>query len=764
MHDLHGFLSARGRRSAREGRRPGFRIVTGLVLALVLSGLTSTPATAATLNEQRAALSKLTYAAAGDYVASRAYVPVLARVNGLAVKGAIASGMRSLGAARIALAKAGTQKAMNEAAVKVRAERQRAATTRRAGQQLAVLKYFRAKQQKIAQTALSGALSRKISWISYRATKARAAAFSTLLEADTRRQVGSLGKLVKPLALLAAPYTDELQKGVGSIPTAPGLVGFAGGCALPAASNTFRPVLPADGPGVATNKQLAYEAAARASSDEKLARVHGLMLRSASAEAKKSLSLSQLHMSYPSRVARLGYGWLSGSDTASRDALASDARTILKAGPEGMITLRSSGVLLTAATASDWVKLSGLDEIVLVNWLGPQTCLYADRENVVKTPTNVPVVHNAANFVAAAVFLKGMPAQSAALAQASLTSIQPGLRTITVDGGTQEGPGYWTFQSRAVATLYATLPNAYVTPPIVMPSLDRVSRYAINSTDPTGRPTAFGDATPEPLSPLMPAWDAKMRNDGAVGAWSAARFDEQPNAYLAWWRVSPGNLPARQSEVFPYTGLAALQLPDGTATLKGGSNAFTHSNRDLGTISLFRRGVQWAVDPGGMPEGTPGYYSVFQRYTYWKPGTAAHSTLSFTGMNQWATAKAAVTAVSSSEAWVDMRAALPGTSTARRTVQHTAAGMVVKDAVRSATPRNMTWQWVTDASVKMVSSTRATLTRDGQSITIQLEGVPSGSTLTAVAAPETGSDGKALTLLKLSMPRVTSLNLTATAF
>lgn len=38
-----------------------------------------------------------------------------------------------------------------------------------------------------------------------------------------------------------------------------------------------------------------------------------------------------------------------------------------------------------------------------------------------------------------------------------------------------------------------------------------------------------------------------------------------------------------------------------------------------------------------------------------------------------------------------------------------------------------------------------------------------GATLTAVRAPDAGPDGKTLTILKLTMPRVTSLDVTATA-
>uniref|UniRef100_UPI0012FE7FBD heparinase II/III domain-containing protein n=1 Tax=Arthrobacter sp. TB 26 TaxID=494420 RepID=UPI0012FE7FBD len=415
------------------------------------------------------------------------------------------------------------------------------------------------------------------------------------------------------------------------------------------------------------------------------------------------------------------------------------------------------------SSAVDWVKLAGLEETVLVRWLGPQTCLYEDRDSFVTTPTNMASIHNAANFVAGAVFLKRWPEQAAALAQVSLKSIQPALQMITADGGTQEGPGYWNYQSRAVAVLYSTLANAYRSVPVAMPSLAKVSGYALNSTSPDGLPTPFGDALPQELSALMPAWDARVRGDAGVAAWVAGRFAQKPDAYLMWWRIAPGALPAKLTSVYPQTGFAALHVPGSTATLKGGSNVLTHAHLDLGTVSFFRRGIQWAVDPGMMPSSTSGYYSALQRYTYWKPGTSAHSTLTIPGVNQPVTASAAIKAVSTIAASVDLRQALPGTSTATRTVTHGSTSMVIKDVIRAATAKDLTWQWVTDASVS-IGTNRAVLRRDGQAITIVFSGVPAGSALTAVPAPDTGPDGKALTILKLTMPQITALDLTATAY
>lgn len=754
---------AKGSCCAVVGRNLWRHLSVATVLAVVMAGFLAPPVAAATLSEQRRVLRDAQYSAAQDYVASRDFVPLLARANGLSVKAAIASGMASLKTVGNELTVATTQLRMDAVRVKMGTEILRAATVKRSGQQLVELKDLRTRQQQIVRTALADTLAARISVASYNETKARAAGFSTQLSDDAARQLGVLGQAVVAPALVSPNYLPALQQGSGSIPAAPGWTGFPGGCGLPAAPSAFTPGLPTDGPGVGTTSQLAAEAPARAVADPALRAVHAQMLRAAVNESGLVLSLDQLRAAYVLRVPRLGYGWLSGGDAKARDVLAADTKTILSAGPENMSTLASSHLLLAASSAADWVRLRGLEETVLVRWLGPQTCLLADRDTFVMAATNLAAIHNAANFVATAVFLKGWPSLAAALAQASLRSIQPALQMITADGGTQEGPGYWTYQSRAIALLYATLPNAYGNVPVGMPSLAKVSVYAMNSTDPDGRPSPFGDSLPNEFSALMPAWDAHVRHDPAVAAWVAGRFSQKPDAYLMWWRTPPGSLPAKRTTVFPHTGLAALQLPASTATLKGGENVLTHSHLDLGTVSFYRKGVQWSVDPGMMPNTTPGYYSALQRFTYWKPGTSAHSTLGFTGVNQPVAAKAAIHAVSGSAASVDLRQALPGTTTATRTVTHGTTSLVIRDVIGASVAKDMTWQWVTDATVTL-GANRAVLRRDGQAISIVLTGVPAGSILTAVPAPDTGADGKALTILKLEMPQVRSLDLTATAF
>ncbi|MHA7142662.1 S-layer homology domain-containing protein [Arthrobacter sp. Sr33] len=715
-----------------------------------------------TLSKQRSDLQVIIAAAQQEYVNSRPFISSLPRPNGVVVQDAIALGTGELQKVAVAVREADTQAKIDQVAPRVRDERLRAATVKTSAAQLKRVVELRITQQDIARKLLADRGAARITEANYQAGKSRAAGFTTQLAADAANQLSVIGKVVQPKPMLATGWLDELQGGTKPIPSAPGWVGFAGGCALPYADPKFAPRLPAAGPGVATNNNLVARAKVTGETDATVGPIHRQMIREASRQAATSLTVEQLWRGYPERVARLGYGWLEAGDVPARDSLRSDAKKILAAGPESMNTLTASHLLLAAATGSDWSSATGMEETVLIRWLGPITCLHEDRENFVDAASNIAAIHNSATFAAAAVFLEKQPLLSAALARESLVSIQPALKLILTDGGTQEGPGYWTYQSRALASLYSTLPNVYSTLPVAMPPLAKTSGYALNSTALDGVPTAFGDAEPNKLIPLMPAWDAYSRGDRAVAAWVEKELIEKPDAYLMWWRVQPGALPAKKSSVYPLTGLAALHLPAGTAVLKGGDNAASHGHLDLGSLAFYRKGVQWSIDPGGELGSPAGYYSAGTRWNFWKTSTSAHSTLSVAGANQPLTAKAATTMQSPTSASVNLTQALAGSNSAKRSIEHTQTGMTVRDTVTSAAGIPLTWQWVTDAAVTVdASSNVAVLSKNGKQVTIQLGGVPGGSKLSVVQAPETSNTGATLRIVRLVMPKVTSLNLTA---
>ena len=171
-------------------------VATVVTLAVLSSAVVASPASAATLSEQRSALRQITYVAAQDYVNARPYVPQLARRNALTVKDAIASGTASLKAAGDALSVATTQAAMDAVAVRIRNEATRAATVRKSALQLTVLVDYRTAQQSVATKALADYSAARISLSTYGGAKERTSAFTTQLAADTAAQLAVIGQPV----------------------------------------------------------------------------------------------------------------------------------------------------------------------------------------------------------------------------------------------------------------------------------------------------------------------------------------------------------------------------------------------------------------------------------------------------------------------------------------------------------------------------------------------------------------------------------------
>ncbi|SDJ53201.1 Heparinase II/III-like protein [Arthrobacter cupressi] len=665
-------------------------------------------------------------------------------------------------AAAAAISAATTQAEVDAAAKLVATESVRSSTAKQAATKLVRLQEIRLEHASIVTKALQDKLDGQISSQAYAYLEERATALSTLLSAGVNTQLQTVGKAVTSPPLTVEAPLAALKSGTGSITPAAGWVGFPGGCALPAAQDTFRPQPLSQGPSIITTSKLVQDTKVRMLADPLLAKEHAYLLRSAIAEGAIVRDPATPWIWFPTRVMRLGYGWLAGQDILAREKLAADTRDILLAGPGLTLDVRSATVLTAAATSADWIGgLPVVNDSVLVKWIGPLSCMLSDHDNWVDGPTNLSAIHDSAALLAAVAFLKDRPTQSAALSKAALIAVQPALKMITTDGGSFEGPGYWNYQSTALSSLYSTAANVYGTTPVPLPSLANVSKYAIDAATPSGQAVDFADSSPQRMSPLMPAWDSYARKDSTVAGWVIGEYQKARDVRLLWWWTSPSAPRQPVSSRFSTTGLAVLQAPGKTAALKGGVNGSLHSHLDLGTFSYHSKGVDWIVDPGAGSYSLPGYFSSTQRWTYWKTSTASHSTISDSGKNQPLTATAALAVPSPTGAVVDLRAALPGTTKALRSATLTTAGVNLTDSIQAPQPRDLRWQIVTDAAVTITGS-QATLTKSAQTLTITFNGAPATAQLTATPAPETSSTGANLTLLTLSLPKVTTTTLTAT--
>ncbi|MET3351999.1 UNVERIFIED_ORG: hypothetical protein ABID57_003712, partial [Arthrobacter sp. UYEF1] len=366
-----------------------------------------------TISEQRAALRTAYYKSAQELVDARAAAGGLPRGQATAFALAISGSAVTMRAAAAAISAATTQPQVDAAAELVRIESVRSSTAIQAANKLVRLQQMRLEHISVVTLALQDRTAGRISAAAYSELDSRAAALSTLLAVAVSEQLQTVGKAVPSLPLTVEAPLAALKSGTGPITPAPGWVGFPGGCALPAAQDGFRPVPLSPGPSIVTTAKLVRDAKDRMMADPVQAKEHAYLLRSATAEAAIIRDPETPWVWFPTRVLRLGYGWLAGQDTASRDKLATDTRNILLAGPETMEDVRSSAVLSAAATAVDWTGgMPVVNDSVLVKWIGPTTCMLSDHEDWVDGPTNLSAVHDSAVFLAAVAFLKDRPAQS----------------------------------------------------------------------------------------------------------------------------------------------------------------------------------------------------------------------------------------------------------------------------------------------------------------------------------------------------------------
>ena len=708
------------------------------------------------------------------------------------------TGLRYLRAVEARLAAAGTQSEVDAVADRVFLERRRARVFRVATVLARTSFDARGTAVRTGQQAFTDRLEGTLPEADYAEVRSDAAAVSALAATDRRRAWSALLTTSAPAASEAAAAVPALTSTERA--TAPsGWVGIPGGCAVRAGATSW--LGRAGEPGVHLWADQAQVAAARTRATETsgpAATAHAALMRAADAQrAPLGTDLALVSSSLQLRAQRLGYAWLVTDDADARSWLRDDLGKALLPGPQAANVLRDGVSLEALATDLDWLGVDEEDspeaamlrEALLVRWLGPVSCRYDNLDSTVTGTTNIPIAVNTAALHAAYALAVAEPRVAAGLARTALGLLLPAVRTMTLDGGSFEGPSYWNLQARYLAAVYGTTAAVYAgtEPPVTLPSPSAHPAFAWSSTDARGVALPFSDAypTPERLRPGLVAWMAHRTGEARAGAFMRAALERPTEGWqVLWWPTEAAlaaEAPERTSRLFRRTGLAALQAGETTAWLKGGSSRESHTHLDLGMIGYSRYGVHWAVDPGKGDYALPQYSSrtaTSKRWTYWKVSAAGHSTLSAPpGQPPLRTAPFTSFSTTSSDplaargsATVDLRQVLPGASSATRTAALAADGtLTVTDRVSSTVARSWVWRWITDATVTVTgagSSRLLTLSRDDQQVQLLLDGLPAGSSLTVVTGPEDalGPDGRQLRAITLVLGKTTRLGLRATVF
>lgn len=688
---------------------------------------------------------------------------------------------------RARLNAADTQSEVDAVAPLVKRERTRARTFRITTSLGSASFSARTSARSVGQQAFSDQLASSITPEEYAERRADSAAVAALAANDKRRAMAALGGLTPPAASQARAAVPALSNSDRvSMPS--GWVAVPGGCAVPAASSAWIGTAGQPGRHLWVDEAQIAAAQARVVTGSDLAREADRKLRVAADRLKAPLTtdLANVYTPLKMRTSRLGYEALMG-DTEAMSWLQQDLQAAMVPGPQARNPLRDAISMEALATDLDWTGLDSsgdpnaatLREALLVRWLGPQSCRFDDRESAVVANNNYAIVNDVATFHAALALASAEPVIAAGLARAAIGRLMLGLTAMTADGGSFEGPSYWNLQTRYLGAFYGTAAAVYGdNPPLALPSPDLAASYAWNSVAPDGSSLTFADtAMPsEALRPGLVSWVAHRTGLPEAGALARQSLVIPTEGLQLLWYPSDEAVaaatPARRSVLFRRTGLAALQSPEATAWLRGGTSKEGHAHLDLGTVGYFKHGIHWAVDPGQDDYSLPGYSSsspTSKRWTYWKVASKGHTTLRpAAGQPPLKATPYTAFSPTSRTARLDLRSVMPGATGATRTVVLSDTGVLsIRDRVTSATAKSWVWGWVTDADVTISgtgSSRMITLSRDGKSVRIALGGLPARSTVAVLAGPSSavGPTGRPLRAVTVTLGPTTSLALSAT--
>lgn len=750
-------------------------LLVGVVAAfVVVPVLAAPPAVAASVTAQRSVLWDQYRSASNDYNASWKMYGSLPLADKKYVGSKIDSGMKALKKVQPLIAGARTSYSLRKAKNAMSTARARAGATRTATWMLRNAMSARESARSRVNSHLASYVAGNLSESTYRKSAAAAAAVSTKVEADRKAALASLGRTVKPKSTSPLSAMASYASGNYALTPSWGWTGVPGGCALPtvSASQWLGDATEA-GPHLWTNSTWESSARNLQGKDAEFDNAYEQVLRGGANEAARNYDWNKVIAAQylPKRSLFLGLRWRETGDSDARTTLIKDVQKVVSRGPvdsplQSAMTLEAMATSVDLTEPSESTRTPILEQL-MVKWLGPASCQIADRSSYVFGSYNIPVVHNTAHSFGAIAVADLYPEAAASLLASSLGAIQPALRVLATDGGSPEGPEYWNFQTRYAAALYATVKSVYGnSPPVDLPDLSKTTNYWWSSTARNGQTFTHSDSQDIGLRPYVPGWWGFAHGDKAGGQALIDRADNSPEAWSIWWWPRGSHSPqARQSTLFDRTGVATLHANGATAWLKGGNSTTNHSHLDLGTVGYVKDDVLWAIDPYRAAYSSA-YFNRATRWNFWEASTQSHSTLRVGGKNnQWSKGYANFAGFSTSRrvATLDMRKAISGAKTARRSIaMYSSGSLKVSDQVTTSTAQQYVWQWTTDASVS-VSGKTVTLKRSGRSVKMTFSGLPSGSYIRVVSAPsgKRSADGLTMRQVNVVTPKVKALSMAA---
>jgi len=329
-------------------------------------------------------------------------------------------------------------------------------------------------------------------------------------------------------------------------------------------------------------------------------------------------------------------------------------------------------------------------------------------------------------------------------------SIPIAMKEYAPDGGIVEGPGYWSYATNYTAFYLAAVQSALATDFGLResPGLAEAGMFRIHTIGPLNRTFNFADAGDgvggaEEMFYLARAFDrpvysaherALLATNRAIGPF-----------HLLWFQSGGETKDLPRAAHFRHVEVATFRSAwnDANAAFvgfKGGDNAASHANLDLGSFVYDANGVRWARDLGPDDYNLPGYFGK-QRWTYYRLRTEGQNTLTIDGANQNVKGKAKIVAFSGGPsrtfAVADLSDGYAGQATrVTRGVELIGKQLLVQDEVEADEPVEVVWHMHTDAKIELADEgRRAVLSQGGKRVTAHIGGASGAKFEIALADP-----------------------------
>ena len=379
-------------------------------------------------------------------------------------------------------------------------------------------------------------------------------------------------------------------------------------------------------------------------------------------------------------------------------------------------------------------------------------------------------VCNACMIASALAVYEHQPEKSEAMIQEAIENNRKAVETFGPHGGYPEGYSYWHYGTVYQTMLFEVLKTAIgyeSNLPDSSAGFDNTGAYAMMMTTPTGRCFSYADV-------------AIGANVSPASFWLARHFNHPELLYVdrqmlmaddfeqedKLWRFNPcillysvgldiSNISVPSQNWWYNDGNQPLfiwrsgfdSVNDTYLGVKGGYPKQGHSHMDSGAFYYERDGVIWSGDPGSDSYNLPGYDNYGQnagRWDIFRPGLAAHSTISFDDAEHIVTGKTPITEYFTEDspgATVDLTPACSNkASKVVRTVRLDNDILNIVDNVITSTDTQVRWNMITKAQPQSDGDNKVILSSGSRKMLLE---VVSPDTALIYILPAEGGEGEA---------------------